>query len=189
MRLLGVQPVFGLIEDAALRTVYNPGCYLFATVGGETMQENGVRCGDAHQLLVYLIGGELPLALLGLGLLSHAGPHVRIDDLCAGRCFVWVLCEGRRDAKLRGELFKVFVIEGADHYGIYITGEDAPGVRRGLPLSYLKLLRAQGEGVAAELVHPDFEGDAGAVGGLLEDHRERPAEERPEGDAGPPQGL
>src|SRR3712207_1044226 len=69
------------------------------------MEENGVRCGEAHQLLVYLIGGELSLAFLGLGLLAHAGPHVCIDDPCAGHCFVWILCEGWGDAKLRGELY------------------------------------------------------------------------------------
>src|SRR4051812_26369352 len=88
-----------------------------------------------------------------------------------------------------GELFEVFVIEGADHYGVYVTGEDASGIGGGLSLSYLELLRAQGEGVAAELIHADLEGDAGTIGGLLEDHRERFAEEWPEGNAGFPQGL
>src|SRR5215216_1252010 len=88
-----------------------------------------------------------------------------------------------------GELLDLLVVEGADHDGVYVAGEDAAGVRGGLALAHLYLLRAQGEGMSAELVHPDLEGDAGAIGGLLEDHRERLAEERPEGDAGSPQSL
>src|SRR5215210_7111969 len=88
-----------------------------------------------------------------------------------------------------GELLDFLVVEGTDHYGVYVAGEDAAGVRGGLALAHLYLLRAQREGVSAELVHPDLEGDAGAVGGFLEDHRERLAEERPEGDAGSPQSL
>src|SRR5215208_7990579 len=127
MRLLGVQPVFGLIEDAALRTVYNPGCYLFATVGGETMQEDGVRCGEAHQLLVYLIGGEFLLALLGLGLLAHAGPHIGVDDPRAGDSFLRVFGEGRGDARGGGELrySGVWGVAGRVSDGQLRTGEGA----------------------------------------------------------------
>jgi hypothetical protein len=33
--------------------------------------------------------------------------------------------------------------------------------------------------VATQLVHPDLERDAGAVGRLLKDHRERPSAQRP----------
>src|ERR687893_2490587 len=84
-----------------------------------------------------------------------------------------------------GELLYLLVVEGADHYGVYVAGEDASGVRGGLALAYLYLLREQVEGVAPELVHPDLEGDAGAVRGLLEDHRQRPAAQGPEGDARP----
>ena len=59
--------------------------------------------------------------------------------------------------------------------GVYVAGEDAACVRGGLPLTYLYLLGQQVERVAAELVHADLEGDARAVRGLLEDHRQRPA--------------
>src|SRR3712207_5997107 len=82
-----------------------------------------------------------------------------------------------------GELLDLLVVEGPDHDGVYVAGEDAPGVRRGLPLADLYLLRQQVEGVAAELVHADLEGDAGAVGGLLEDHSQRPATQGTVGDA------
>src|SRR3954454_16652782 len=82
-----------------------------------------------------------------------------------------------------GELRELLVVEGADHDSVYIAGEHRAGVRRGLALAHLYLLRTEGQGMAAELVHADLEGDAGTVGGLLEDHCERLAEERPEGDA------
>src|SRR3712207_5599919 len=88
-----------------------------------------------------------------------------------------------------GELLDLLVVEGPDHDGVYVAGEDAPGVRRGLPLADLYLLRQQVEGVAAELVHADLEGDAGAVRGLLEDHSQRPAAQGPEGDARPLEPL
>ena len=75
------------------------------------------------------------------------------------------------------------MVEGADHDGVDVAGEDAARVRRGLALAHLYLLGGEGEGVPAELVHPDLERDAGAVGWLLEDHRERPAAQGAVGDA------
>src|SRR5919112_3775397 len=72
-----------------------------------------------------------------------------------------------------GELFEVPVVEGADHDGVDVAGQDAARVRGRLALADLDLLRTQVKRVAAELVHPDLEGDAGPIGGLLEDHGER----------------
>ena len=81
------------------------------------------------------------------------------------------------------------VVEGPDHDGVYVAGEDAPRVRRGLALAYLYLLGQQVEGVAAELVHAYLERDARAVRWLLEDHRQCPAAQGPVGDARPLQAL
>src|SRR5215207_2118784 len=98
-----------------------------------------------------------------------------------------LVCEPVYDGDLGGlrQLLGLLVVEGPDHDGVYVAGEDAAGVRRGLAPAYLYLLRQQVEGVAAELVHPDLEGDASAVRGLLEDHRQCPAAQGPEGDARP----
>src|SRR5215212_1208595 len=87
------------------------------------------------------------------------------------------------------ELLDLLVGEGTHHYGVYVAGEDTARIRGGLALAHLYLLRQQVEGVAAQLVHSDLEGDAGAVGGFLEDHRERPSSQGPVGDARPLQGL
>src|SRR5215211_7133933 len=62
-----------------------------------------------------------------------------------------------------GELLQVPVVEGADHDGVDVAGQDAACVRRGLALADLDLLGAQVQRVATELVHPDLEGDAGPV--------------------------
>jgi hypothetical protein len=70
-----------------------------------------------------------------------------------------------------GKLFQIPVVEGAYHDGVDVAGEDAARVGWGLALADLDLLRAQVQRVAAELVHPDLEGDSGPVGRLLEDHR------------------
>ncbi len=47
-RLLGMQPIFGLFEDPALRAVYYPGGYLLAPVHRVAVQEDGVRGGVTH---------------------------------------------------------------------------------------------------------------------------------------------
>ena len=87
------------------------------------------------------------------------------------------------DVGCAGEFLQVPVVEGTDHYGVDVAGEDAARVGRRLAFADLYLLWAQVERVAAELVHPDLEGDAGPVGWLLEDHRERAPPQGPVGDA------
>src|SRR5919205_2210896 len=82
-----------------------------------------------------------------------------------------------------GELLQVPVVEGANHDGVDVAGQDAACIRGSLAFAYLDLLGTQMERVAAELVHPDLEGDAGSVGWLLEDHSEREPAQWPVGDA------
>src|SRR5215210_5682737 len=48
-----------------------------------------------------------------------------------------------------GELFEVPVVEGADHYGVDVAGQDAARVGRGLALADLYLLGAQVQRMAA----------------------------------------
>ena len=69
------------------------------------------------------------------------------------------------DVGRAGELFQVPVVEGADHDGVDVAGQDAARVRRRLAFADLDLLGAQVERVAAELVHPYLEGDAGPADG------------------------
>src|SRR3954466_12107777 len=100
-----MQTVLRLIKDPAPRPVYDPGRSLFTTMSRETVQEDRLGSSMVHQLLVHLIRCKLLLALLGLSLLAHAGPHVRVDGLRAGHSFVRVLSERRGEAELRGELY------------------------------------------------------------------------------------
>src|SRR5688572_21368829 len=87
------------------------------------------------------------------------------------------------DVGCAGELFEITVVEGADHDGVDVAGEDAARVGRSLAFADLDLLWTQVERVAAELVHPYLERDAGPVGWFLEDHRERTPAQRPVRDA------
>ena len=74
-----MQPVLGLIQDPAHRSVYNLRRNLLAAMRRQTVEEDGVWGGAAHQLLVYLVTGELLPALPSLRLLTHASPHVGVN--------------------------------------------------------------------------------------------------------------
>src|SRR5215203_6984796 len=225
-----MQTVLGLVEDAAPRTVYDPGRDLLTPVRRQTVQEDGVFCGEGHYFLIDLVGGKLLLTLLGLGILSHTGPYVGVDDAGVRDGLVGVFGEVRGGAQRScqldylsfrtvsfgvgdgefcaaqgagygegvghvvavadvrdpyaldrtellshghevgdglarvvgvresvyygdvgraGELFQVSVVEGADHDGVDVAGEDAARVGRRLAFADLDLLRAQMERVAA----------------------------------------
>src|SRR6266581_2150850 len=82
-RLLGVQPVFGLVEDDRLRSVDDGVGDLFAPVRGQAVHEDRGPVGEAQERRTHLIaaeGLEPPFALL---FLSHADPHVRVNDVRA----------------------------------------------------------------------------------------------------------
>src|SRR5712664_688151 len=84
-RLLGVQPVFGLVEDDRLRSVDDGVGDLFAPVRGQAVHEDRGRVGEAEERRTHLIaaeGLEPPVALL---FLPHADPHVRVNDVRAAR--------------------------------------------------------------------------------------------------------
>ena len=61
----------------------------------------------------------------------------------------------------------------AGHDQVHVALQHPGRVRDGLPLTELDVVLAQGDGLATEAGDPDLEGDAGAVGGLLEKHRHR----------------
>ena len=81
-----------------------------------------------------------------------------------------------------GELYDVRVAEGADHDGVDVAGQDAARVRgvSRLP-SWISSGSSGARGRRAGTSH--LEGDAGPVGWLLEDHRQRTTAQRPVGDA------
>ena len=54
-----------------------------ATVGGEVVHEYGIGAGKLHQLWRDLVALKVPRPLLSLRLLSHACPHIRVDDVRA----------------------------------------------------------------------------------------------------------
>ena len=72
------------------------------------------------------------------------------------------------------ELLDVRLRKRADHDRVEVTGENRCRIADRLPAAELEVAGRQVQADTAELVHPDLEGDAGAGGGLLEDHPERP---------------
>ena len=79
-----------------------------------------------------------------------------------------------------GELGERGVKGGAGHDGVDQPAHHTGRVGHGLVAAQVDLAGAQVLGVAAQLGHAGLEADAGARGGLLEDHRQAaPGEERP----------
>src|SRR5581483_4035747 len=76
---LNMQAILGLIEDHGPRRVDYVISNFFAAMRRQTMHEQRVRCCRGEQLLVDLISTENLLALRGFALLSHAGPHIRVN--------------------------------------------------------------------------------------------------------------
>src|SRR5262245_8989417 len=79
--LLQVQPVCGLLEDDASRTVENGIGDLLAAMGGEAVHEDRVGYRQSEERLVDLEAGERHPPPGGLSFLPHARPGIRIDHV------------------------------------------------------------------------------------------------------------
>src|SRR5229473_5182173 len=75
--LLHVQAVLRFVEDRGLRTVEDARRDLLAAVRGQAMQDDGVRAGARHELLVEHVARESLPARSRLLFLAHADPDVR----------------------------------------------------------------------------------------------------------------
>ena len=85
--LLHVQAILGFVENDRLRSVDDLTGDLFATVGGETVHDDGVTFRDVHGGAVDLIRTEHLAPLGRFVLLTHAGPDVGIDRIRTTQCF------------------------------------------------------------------------------------------------------
>src|SRR5512135_3454647 len=77
-RLFRMEPVLGLVENSALRTVHHFVRNLLASIGRQTMERYGIRLGMTEQVCIYLVCLEFPALLFGFGFLSHAHPNVGV---------------------------------------------------------------------------------------------------------------
>src|SRR5258708_8180654 len=85
-----------------------------------------------------------------------------------------------RHGGMTGELGRRVGVERADDDDIDVARENRSRVGNGLAAAELHLLAGQQDGSAPELAHGDVEGHARAGRGLVEDHGERAAIERPQ---------
>ena len=72
-----------------------------------------------------------------------------------------------------GEIFHFLLLVSADHDAVQITRKYARGILYRLASSYLKIVTAQKQGAAAQLIHAHFKGHSRARGRLLEYHSQR----------------
>jgi len=112
-----VRAVLGLVEHDRLRSVDDAGADLLAAVGGQTVHEHGARIGARHQRLVHDEAREVALALVGLCLLSHGRPDIRVDAVRTRGGLARVV----RDLDARHDAVAEFLgclTRGRDHAGI-----------------------------------------------------------------------
>ena len=100
---LGVEAVFGLIEDYGLGAVQHGVRDLCVAVGGEAVHEDGVGLGVGHEGLVDLVGLEDGGASGGLVLEAHGGADISVDGVGTGDRFDGVVEEGDGTAGLLGD--------------------------------------------------------------------------------------
>src|SRR5579862_7690499 len=81
--LLHVQAAFGLVKDHGAVTIHNGVRDLHPAVRGQAVHEDGVRRCASHERFVDLVGRENPVPLLLFVLVTHAGPGISIDRVCA----------------------------------------------------------------------------------------------------------
>ncbi|VTR64230.1 hypothetical protein DESC_150044 [Desulfosarcina cetonica] len=80
-RILGMHAVFRLVEDdRRLGFEYGVGGF-HPPFGRQAVHEEALFAGGGHQCAVHLKAFKARLALLGLILLTHGGPHVGINDV------------------------------------------------------------------------------------------------------------
>ena len=77
-----------------------------------------------------------------------------------------------RDRAVLRQVLDLLLCIGADHDAVQIAGQNARGILHRLAAADLQVTVGQEQRLTAELIHAGFEGDAGAGGGLLEDHAE-----------------
>ena len=98
-RLLGVQPVLGLVPDRGALAVERVRRDLLARVGGQAVQRDRARPRAVKQLIVQLVGRERRSLAVGL-LVAHADPDVGVDRACPIGGLSRVLGHGGRPAVL-----------------------------------------------------------------------------------------
>ena len=74
---------------------------------------------------------------------------------------------------MRREALDDRLLERADHDDVAHPGNDLRGILHRLATAQLRIARVQVDGGPAQLVHAGLERQAGAGGGLLENHHQR----------------
>jgi hypothetical protein len=77
---LGVEAVFGLLEDGVGVEFEDFGADFLAAVGGEAVEDDVVGCGVGEEGGVDFEAGEFGF-FFGLAFLAHGEPDVGVDDV------------------------------------------------------------------------------------------------------------
>src|SRR5713226_5011053 len=80
-RLLRVEPIACLLERAALRAVQHVVRDLFAAMGRQTVQYDGVFWGLRQESRVHLVRGKRLQPMVAFRFLAHARPNIGINHV------------------------------------------------------------------------------------------------------------
>ena len=118
---LGVEAVFGLVEDGLGVGLEGFFVDFFAAVGGEAVHDEGTGSCEFHDGVVDLVALQDAEALGGFGFFAHGDPNVGVEEVGGGgggfevfgandlapgaieECGVGLICLGRGDAEFEAE--------------------------------------------------------------------------------------
>ena len=80
-----MHPIFRLVEDMRTRVPHDLVGDFLVTMRGQAMEHDRIRLGQIEQRAIDLEGTEHLLARLGLFFLTHARPHVGVEDVRPAR--------------------------------------------------------------------------------------------------------
>ena len=103
-RLLGMQAIFCLVKSDGLGVVQHAWSNLFSIVGRHWVHKYRLSAGPGKELPVNGVLREISASDLGLGLLAHTGPDVRVDHVGVRDRFLRSSDSNNLRARLRGSL-------------------------------------------------------------------------------------
>ena len=91
-----METILSLLEDGIRVTLEDFSRDLFATVGGQAVEDMSLGRGCCNDAVIDLITGKLGGPVLGLFFLPHADPDIGVEDVGAESSLLGIIGDGHR---------------------------------------------------------------------------------------------